>query len=32
VKKIIDLHFGTINVDSIEGEGSTFVIKLPVNI
>ncbi|MDC0593580.1 HAMP domain-containing histidine kinase [Flavobacteriaceae bacterium] len=31
VKKIIDLHFGTINVDSIEGEGSTFVIKLPVN-
>ena len=32
VKKIIDLHFGTINVDSIEDEGSTFVIKLPVNI
>ena len=32
VKKIIDLHFGTINVNSIEGEGSTFVIKLPVNI
>lgn len=32
VKKIIDLHFGTINVDSIEGKGSTFVIKLPVNI
>ena len=32
VKKIIDLHFGTINVDSIEGEGSTFVIKLPVKI
>ena len=32
VKKIIDLHFGTINVDSILGEGSTFVIKLPLNI
>lgn len=32
VKKIIDLHFGTINVDSIQGEGSTFVIKLPLNI
>ena len=32
VKKIIDLHFGTINVDSVQGEGSTFVIKLPVNI
>jgi two-component system phosphate regulon sensor histidine kinase PhoR len=32
VKKIIDLHFGTINVDSVQGEGSTFVIKLPLNI
>jgi two-component system phosphate regulon sensor histidine kinase PhoR len=32
VKKIIDLHFGTINVDSRLGEGSTFLIKFPLNI
>ena len=32
VKKIIDLHFGTINVDSKLGEGSTFLIKFPLNI
>jgi two-component system phosphate regulon sensor histidine kinase PhoR len=31
VKKIIDLHFGTINVDSKLGEGSTFLIKFPLN-
>ena len=31
VKKIIDLHFGTINVDSNLGKGSTFIIKLPLN-
>ena len=32
VKKIIDLHFGTINVDSILDKGSTFTIKFPLNI
>ena len=31
VKKIIDLHFGTINVTSFLGEGSIFIIKLPLN-
>ena len=31
VKKIIDLHFGTINVTSLLGEGSIFTIKLPLN-
>ena len=31
VKKIIDLHFGTINVTSLLGEGSIFIIKLPLN-
>jgi signal transduction histidine kinase len=32
VKKIVDLHFGTINVDSILDKGSTFTIKFPLNI
>jgi two-component system phosphate regulon sensor histidine kinase PhoR len=30
VKKIIDLHNGTIYVDSEIGKGSTFVISLPL--
>jgi len=30
VKKIIDLHNGSINVESKLGEGTTFIIKLPV--
>ncbi len=30
-KKIIDLHGGTINVDSVLGKGSTFSIRLPKN-
>ena len=30
VKKIITLLNGTINVNSVKGEGSTFVIKLPL--
>ena len=32
VKKIVDLHFGTINVDSMLDKGSTFTIKFPLNI
>jgi two-component system phosphate regulon sensor histidine kinase PhoR len=32
VKKIIDLHFGIINVDSTLRKGSTFLIKFPLNI
>lgn len=30
VKKIIEIHQGTINVESEKGEGSTFIIKLPL--
>ncbi|MFW5772294.1 MAG: sensor histidine kinase, partial [Phototrophicaceae bacterium] len=30
VKLVVDLHNGKIEVDSREGEGSTFIITLPV--
>jgi len=30
VKEIIDAHFGTIKVESIEGKGSEFIITLPL--
>jgi signal transduction histidine kinase len=29
-KRIIDAHMGSISVDSVEGEGTTFTILLPV--
>jgi two-component system phosphate regulon sensor histidine kinase PhoR len=32
VKKIIDLHNGTIYVDSEIGKGSAFIITLPLSI
>jgi two-component system nitrogen regulation sensor histidine kinase NtrY len=32
VRKIINMHGGTIQVDSSEGRGSTFVIRLPQNL
>jgi signal transduction histidine kinase len=30
VKNIIDKHNGTIDVESIEGEGATFTVLLPI--
>jgi signal transduction histidine kinase len=30
VQTILDRHDGSLAVDSVEGEGSTFTIKLPV--
>lgn len=32
VKKIIDLHQGSITVDSVPGKGSTFTVTLPVSV
>lgn len=32
VKKIVELHKGQIYVDSKKGEGSTFTVKLPINL
>ena len=32
VKKIIELHKGQISVDSHKGKGSTFTVKLPMNV
>jgi signal transduction histidine kinase len=31
VKSIVDVHGGTIRVESTEGVGTTFVVDLPVN-
>jgi len=30
VKTLIEMHGGTVNVESKKGEGSTFTIRLPV--
>lgn len=30
VQKIVDLHYGTIDVESAEGEGTRFTVRLPV--
>lgn len=32
VKKIIELHKGLIQVDSLKGKGSTFTLKIPMNL
>jgi len=29
VKKVVDIHGGTIQVNSVQGEGTTFIISLP---
>jgi signal transduction histidine kinase len=29
VKKVVDIHGGTIHVNSVQGEGTTFIISLP---
>jgi signal transduction histidine kinase len=29
VQKIVDIHHGKIGVESTEGEGTTFTVKLP---
>jgi signal transduction histidine kinase len=31
VKQLVELHRGGIHVDSVEGEGSTFTVKLPLD-
>lgn len=31
VKELVQLHGGSVGVDSLEGEGSTFSIRLPIN-
>ena len=30
VKRVVDLHDGDIKVDSEQGKGTTFTIKLPI--
>jgi len=30
VQTILDRHQGTLSVDSVEGEGSTFTVRLPL--
>jgi signal transduction histidine kinase len=31
IKQLVELHRGSIHVDSVEGEGSTFTVKLPLD-
>ena len=31
VKELVELHYGTIRVESVDGEGTTFVVRMPTS-